>query len=64
MSAKKATAIDPMREGHPEAFSDDRTIPAWDLSDWFAAPGTSPAEVNGAAYEKNNECLGNGYFEA
>ena len=46
--------IDPMREGHPEPFSMPRTIPnAWDLSDLFASPDMSPAEVNGTAFEQN-----------
>ena len=45
--------INPMLEGHPEAFSMPRTIPnAWDLSDLFASPEMPHAEVNGTAYEQ------------
>ena len=46
--------INPMLEGHPEAFSMPRTIPnAWDLSDLFASAEMPHAEVNGTAYEQN-----------
>ena len=55
MSAQNITTIDPMREGHPEAFTMPRTLPAWDLSDLFASPEMPHLEVNGTAFEKNKE---------
>jgi hypothetical protein len=33
MTPRNNTPIDPMREGHPEPFSEPRTIPAaWDVT--------------------------------
>lgn len=49
-----SSSIDPMREGHPEAFTLPRTIPnGWDLSDLFASEEMPHSEVNGTAFEKN-----------
>ncbi len=37
MKSKRTTQIDPMLEGHPEPFSEPRTIPTgWDLSEMFS----------------------------
>ena len=36
---RNAPAIDPMREGHPEPFSEPHTIPTgWDLSEMMPKP--------------------------
>jgi hypothetical protein len=56
-SEKKSENIDPMAEGHPEPFSQPRTIPGgWDLSDLIDPPhaSTPVADMNGTAYEQNN----------
>ena len=39
MKAKKRPEVDPMVEGHPEPFSEPRTIPTgWDLSEMLPKP--------------------------
>jgi hypothetical protein len=50
--------VDPMREGHPEPFSEPRTIPtAWDVTGWIPMPQihTAAADMNGTAYDQTNQ---------
>jgi hypothetical protein len=57
MTPRKNAAIDPMLEGHPEPFSEPRTIPTgWDLSGFINPPlaASSLAEMNGTAFERRH----------
>lgn len=55
MKSNQTTPIDPMREGHPEPFSQPRTIPAaWDVTDWIADRSDDSAEMNGTAFNQTN----------
>jgi hypothetical protein len=51
MTPARKKIIDPLREAHPEPFNLPRTLPGWDLSDFFYTSDLPLAEVNGTAYE-------------
>jgi len=60
MNPRKNPVIDPMLEGHPDAFSEPRTIPTgWDLSGLITPPHIAQAEMNGTAYEQNTGSASN-----
>lgn len=51
MNGKRTTQIDPMLEGHPEPFSEPRTIPSgWDLSEMLSRIGK--AEITKETYDE------------
>ncbi len=55
MDPKQSISVDPMREGHPEPFSEPRTIPAgWDVTGWIDPRDDAGAEQNGTAYNQTN----------
>ncbi len=62
MTTQKQNAIDPMREGHPEPFSEPRTIPTgWDVTGWINSQDDMPAEMNGTAFNQTNPTFSTPY---
>lgn len=58
----KLTIADSLREGHPEPFSEPRTIPAaWDVSGWFSPCEDPSAEMNGTAFNQTNPTFSTPY---
>lgn len=57
MTPKKITANDPMAEGHPQPFSEPRTIPGgWEVSGFFEPEQKYPyrSEMYGSTHVKSN----------
>ena len=56
MTPRNNSPIDPMREGHPEPFSEPRTIPTgWDVTGWNGqCDDEEAANNNGTAYNQTN----------
>ena len=62
MKTSKRMKIDPMREGHPEPFSEPRTIPTgWDVTGWTNPDDDESAEMNGTAFNHTNPTFSKPY---
>jgi hypothetical protein len=62
MTTRNHKNIDPMREGHPEPFSEPRTIPTgWDVTGWINPEDDTSAQVNGTAFNQTNPTFSKPY---